>query len=200
MTRNGKILAGAAVILALGSAAAVAHRHGGWHHGGGPGWGGHSSLMGFAGPLCRGDVAERADFMLVRIEHRIKPTDAQKPALEELETAVRSAAAKVAAACPTPPAPAADGSKPASKDVPTRLAEAEAQLTATLEGLKIVRPAAEKLYAALDDAQKQAVSKIGKGRYGNWGRHHDRGPRDERGPGRGPDAGPEGTPAPDRDL
>jgi hypothetical protein len=206
MNRNAKIFAGAAVVLALGSAAAVAHRHGGWHHKGPHGWGG-PHLMGM-GPLCRGDVAEKADLMMVRLEYRVKLTDAQKPAFEELRTAARSAAQKIAAACPPKPEPAAEADKakdgkPPRKEITARLAETEAQLTAALEGLKIVRPAAEKLYATLDDAQKKAVSELGMGKRGKWGRHHHR--HEGRGPGpgawdddrRGPDRGPAPDGAPD---
>jgi hypothetical protein len=211
MTRNGKILAGAAVILTLGSAAAIAHRHGGGHHKGHHGWGGPHGMMGLAGPLCRGNAAEKADLMMVRLQYKVNPTDAQKPAFEELKTAVKSAAEKVAAACPPKPEPAADGAKPerpAPKEITARLADTEAQLAAALEGVKIVRPAAEKLYATLDDAQKKAVSEIGMGKRGKWGKHHERwekrgrdgGPDGERGgPGGGP-AGDDGTPEREGDL
>jgi len=173
MTRNGKILAGAAVIMTLGSAAAVAHRHGGWHHKGPHGWGGPHGMMGLAGPLCRGNPAEKADLMMVRLEYKVNPTEAQKPA---------------------------------AKDITARLADTEAQLAAALEGMKIVRPAVEKLYASLDDAQKKAVSEIGMGKHGKWGRHHDRWEKrggDRDGPGRGPGRGQspdDGTPEREGDL
>lgn len=197
MNRNAKILTGVAVALALGSAAAVANRHGGWHHRGHHGWGG-PGLMGFAGPLCHGNAAEKADLMLVRLEYRVKPTDAQKPAFEELRTAVRTAAQKVAAACPAKPAPPAPGStdaKPPRKEITARLADMETQLAAALDGIKTIRPAAEKLYGTLDDAQKTAVSEMGMRGHGKWGRPHHRGPGhpgDGRGPGRGPGSGPDG--------
>lgn len=216
MTRNGKIIAGAAVILTLGSAAAVAHRHGGWHHRGHHGWGGPQGMMGPVGRLCRGNPAEKADLMLVRLEYKVNPTDAQKPALEELKTAVRSAAQKIAAACPrTEPSSAENDAEPgrsAPKEITARLADAEAQLTAVLEGLKVVRPAAEKLYATLDEAQKKAVSEMGRGKHGRWGRMHghwdrrdgERGPPESRGgPGGGPERGgppDDGTPEREGDL
>jgi hypothetical protein len=194
MTRNGKILAGAAAILTLGSAAAVAHRHNEWRQMGPHGWGGPHGMMGLAGPLCRGNPAEKADLMMVRLEYRVNPTAAQKPAFDELKSAVKTAATKIAAACPPKPETTAqsDG-KPAPRDITTRLADTEAQLAAALEGVKIVRPAAEKLYASLDDAQKKAVSEIGMGR-GKWGPHHDRwekrgGDRDGSGRGPAPDDG-----------
>jgi len=206
MTRKGKLLAGAAVILTLGSAAAVAHRHGGDHKGH-HGWGGHHGMMGLAGPLCRGNAAEKADLMMVRLQYKVNPTEAQKPAFDELKAAVSTAAQKVAAACPPKPEPAADGAKrerPAPKEITARLADTEAQLTAALEGVKIVRPAAEKLYATLDDAQKKAVSEIGMGKRGKWGRHHGRWDTQDRdgdrdGPGRGA-APDDGTPEREGDL
>lgn len=208
MKRNGKILAGAAVILALGSAAAVAHRHGGWHHKGPHGWGGPMGMMGIGGPLCRGNAAERADLMLVKLEYKVKPTDAQKPAFDDLKTAVKSAAAKVAAACPAELDGATEpgqGGKPPIKDITARLADTEAQLSAALDGIKIVRPAAEKLYASLDEAQKKAVSDMG--RRGKWGRHDgrferrgEREPDGQRGgPGQGP-ASDDGAPEREGEL
>ena len=205
MKRNGKILAGAAVLIAVGSAAAVANRHGGWHHGGHHGWGGpHKGGMAPFGRLCHGDVAEKADHILVRIEHRVKRTEAQKPAFDELKAAMKNAAAKVSESCPKLPAATAEGDnkdqRPARKPITERLAETEAQLAAVLEGLKVVRPAAEKFYASLDDAQKEAVSHMGRGKHGKWGKHRHhrgegRGPMRDRMPGRGPgdDRGREGN-------
>ncbi len=177
MTRNGKIaLAVAAVALTLGAAGAIAKRHHHWgqghHHG-------HHMGYGFGGPLaaiCRGDASEMADHMLVRIEHRVKPTDAQKPVFDELKTTVKAAAGKMAAACPTEPAPAADG-KPVRKAPPERLADTESGLTAALDAVRIVRPVADKFYAALTDDQKTILSEMGsRGKRG----HHDR-PGDGRG-------------------
>lgn len=171
MTRNGKLLAGAAAILTLGSAAAVASRHSGWHHNGHHGWGGSQGIMGLAGPLCRENPAERADLMMVRLQYKVNPTDAQKPAFDELKSAVKTAAAKVAAACPAKAEPAQGTDRMSTpKDITARLAETEAQLAAALDGVKTIRPAAERLYASLDEAQKKAVSEIGLGRHGKW--HH----------------------------
>lgn len=205
MTRNGKILAATAVVMTLGSAAAVAHRHGGWHHRGPHGWGGPHGMMGLAGPLCRGNPAEKADLMMVRLEYKVNPSDAQRPAFDELKSAVKTAASKVAAACPPKFEPTSDADRPPATDITARLADTEAQLAAALEGMKIVRPAVEKLYASLDDAQKKAVSEIGMSKRGKWGRHYDRwekrrGDRDES--DRGPDRGqsPDGPPEREGDL
>jgi hypothetical protein len=207
MTRNGKVLAGAAAVLALGSAAALAHRYGGGHPGQHHGWRGAPGILGLAGPLCRGNATEKADLMLVRLEYRLKPTDAQKPAFDELKSAVKSAAGKVAAACPAKSQPTASDAKdqgPATRDITARLADAEAQLTAALDGLKTVRPAAEKLYASLDEAQKKAVSEFGMGGHAKGGRHHGRpehhgrsGPQGRDGWNGEPDTGGRGAPRDD---
>lgn len=191
MTNKGKILAGAAVVLALGAAGAVAaHQsgawrgHGGWHGG----WRGHHE-MGFGGPmhrLCRGDLAEKADHVLVRLEHRVKPTEAQKASFDELKEAMRSAAGKISAACPPKPEAAKDGERPPAKSVPERLAMAESQLAATLDAVRTVRPAAEKFYAALSDDQKRELSQIAGRHGGKFGGRHHRWRDGERG---GPDGG-----------
>jgi hypothetical protein len=200
MTRNGKVLAAAAVVLTLGSVAALAHRHGGnheRHHG----WGGAPGMFGLAGPVCRGNPAEMADLMMVRLEYRVKPTEAQKPAFQELKTAMKSAADIVAAACPAKPSQTAERKdQPAPrKDVTARLADTEAQLAAALEGVRLVRPAAEKLYALLDEAQKNAVSEFRFGRHAKWHRQHGRWGRDGYDGERGGRSEPRGPGAPDGD-
>jgi hypothetical protein len=140
--------------------------------------------MGFMGPggrFCSGNGAEMADHLLVRIEHKVKPTEAQKPAFEELKSAVKAAAGKVQQACPAQPAQA-PGDPPAAPVSPLeRLADAETLTAATLEAIKTVRPAAEKFYATLDDGQKKKLSeRWSHWRDGRWGRYR----------GHGPDGGP----------
>lgn len=210
MTRKGKfILAGvAAATVGLAAAGAMAQRGHYWeghkwggkehhfrHHGGGLG------LMGlpFGGPsyrICRGDVSEKADHMLVRIEHRVKPTDEQKPTFEEFKTAARAAAQKLREACPEPAKRSEDGER--EKRTPIeRLAQTQAGLETSLEALKTFRPAAEKFYAVLSDEQKQKLEPRRRGDRGKGHWKRDRGPRDggdreERSPERAPDA-----PAPD---
>lgn len=177
MPRNAKVLAAAAVVLTLGSVAALAHRHGGWNHEHRHGWRGAPGILGLTGPICRGNPAEMADLMMVRLEYRVKPTEAQNPAFQDLKTAVKSAADIVAAACPAKANQSAEGEEeqPAPrKDVMARLADSETQLTAALEGLRIVRPAVEKLYASLDEAQKTAVSEFRFARHAKWHRQHGR--------------------------
>lgn len=188
MTRKGKfILAGiAAATVGLATAGAMAQRGFHWdgHKGGrhfGHGGGGLMGL-GFGGPhgrVCRSDSAEFADHVLVRIEHRVKPTDDQKAAFEEFKVATRSAAAKLSEGCPKKPEPAAN-EEPAKRTPIDRLAQTQTSLEASLAALKEFRPAAEKFYSALSDDQKAKLEpRRGKGK-GHWKR--DRGPRDRGGP------------------
>lgn len=206
MTRKMKYLLAGAAATAVGLAAvgAMAERGHYWegykgrhHFGRGFGHGGGLGLMGglaFGGPsrvICRGDSAEMADHMLVRIEHRVKPTDEQKGAFEEFKAAARTAATKLAEACPKPAEPAGDGERPKRTPI-ERLAETQAGLEASLDALKTFRPAAEKFYAALTDEQKAKLDRRGE----RWGKGHwkrDRGPRDGGDQDGAPEKTPEGT-------
>ena len=200
MTRHTKLLLGGVALaaLGLGAAGAIARhgdqgwgRHGFGHHGGmfgGPG-------MGHSGLLCRdGRAGEMADHMLVSIEHKVKPTEAQKAAFDDLKTAARSAVAKAQTGCPVKATvePAKDGTatRPPRPSPVERLANAEAMTAATLDAIKMVRPAAEKFYAALSEEQKAALNERPdhKGGRGWWHRDGHRGGPD-RGEGRGPDRG-----------
>lgn len=195
MTRKGKyILAGiAAATVGLAAAGAMAQRGHYWegHKGRHMGHGGMGVMgLGFGGPsgkVCRGDSAEMADHMLVRIEHRVKPTDDQKAAFEEFKTAARSAAEKLRDGCPKRPE-LADGEKPPRRTPIDRLAQTQVGLEASLEAVKVFRPAAEKFYAVLSDEQKSKLdSRRGGKRHGDrghWKRDRDRGPdrEQDRGP------------------
>ena len=191
MTRKGKfILAGvAAATVGLVAAGAMADRGHYWE---GHKWGGKErhmrhhggmGLMGlpFGGPnfrVCRGNMAERTDHMLVRIEHRVKPTEEQKAAFDEFKTAARSGIRE----------------RPSPIE---RLAQTETSLATSLEALKTFRPAAEKFYASLSDEQKQKLERRGRGDRGKGHWKRDRGPRDGKDGGEpAPEHAPEG-PAPD---
>ena len=221
MTRNRKLLlAGAALaVIAAGGAAAIA-RHGphgwgphswghhGWGHDDGPmGMGAFMGGPGMGGPggrFCHGDGSEMADHMLVRIEHQVKPTEAQKANFEDLKTAARSAASKIQAACPKDlaAAPPQEGVRPPIPTPIERLDRAQAMAEATLDALKTVRPAAEKFYISLSDEQKAQLNEQRHGWGGGWRHHGGRDGEQGRGPGgdqgRGPggdhDRGPGGEP------
>ena len=182
MTPNKKLIAGGVAIVALaaGAVAASAHR------GGMGGFGGRHG-HGLMGAICQGNGAETADHILVSIEYKVKPTDAQKPAFEELKSAAHAAAAKAAAACPPVPSKSAEGlppDQPPKKSPVERLAMMEARLTAELDAVRTVRPAAEKFFASLTDDQRKALAAHEHGRNGwepgeghggpdgHWGHHH----------------------------
>jgi len=185
MTRNKKIVIGGLVLAALTAGGiAVSAERGGWGHGGGHGMRG-GMMGGMMGAICKGDASEKADLMLVRLEYKLKPVDAQKQAFEELKTAAKSAAIKAKAGCPPPRVRPADGTRPAPKSPTERLAMMETALTAQLDAVRTVRPAAEKFYATLSDEQKNAVTqRRGRG-MGGWGREDDgeRGGRGHHGRG-----------------
>lgn len=187
MTSKRKyILAGiAAAAVGLVAAGAMAQRAHYWegHKGRHFGHGGAGLMnLGFGGPnfrVCRGDTAEMADHLLVRVEHRVNPTDDQKTAFDEFKTATRSAAEKLREACPKRPEPTADGERP-QRNAIERLAQTQAGLEASLEAMKVFRPAAEKFYASLSDEQKAKIDRHGRG-WGHWKR--DRGPNTDENKG-----------------
>ncbi len=107
--------------------------------------------------LCRGDAGEMAGHMLVRIEHKIKPTDAQKGAFENFKTATHSAAEKIEASCPAETADATkpEDSAPAPPDDPVeRLAQTQAGLEARSRRSRPCGPRRKVLRQYLSDAQK----------------------------------------------
>jgi LTXXQ motif family protein len=197
MTRTRKIVIGGLAVAAIvgGVAAASAHRHGNFGSGGGMHGGKGMMGMGMMGAVCRGDGAQMADMMMVGLEYKVKPTDAQKPAFEELKAAARAAAAKAQAGCPKKPTDTAEGAPRTPKAPTERLAMMETGLTAQLEAIRTVRPVAEKFYASLSDEQKKALSEGREGR-GGWGHREGRGDRGGEGYDRGERSprGGEGTP------
>ena len=211
MTRGKKLVLGGLTLAAVvaGVAAASAHR-GEWGHGGGRmGMMGHGG-GGMMGAVCKGDGAQMADHMLVNLEYKVKPTDAQKPAFEELKAAARAAAAKAKAGCPAPAAQSADGKEPPRKTPVERLAMMEAGLAAQLDAVRTVRPAADKFFASLTEDQRKQLIERGPGGPGGWNKsedggdhrgkhgwgHGDRGGAERGGPDRGGEPG--AKPGPDK--
>jgi LTXXQ motif family protein len=137
-----------------------------------PGWGGMGGMRGtgpgmmgpgmmggggmWGGGMCNPRAAGLAEWRADRIESVVRPTDAQKPKLDELRKASARAAEIISAACPT--------------DVPSspvaRLELMEKRMNAMLEALKVVRPAFTEFYNALDQGQQSRLSAVGPR---NWG-------------------------------
>jgi hypothetical protein len=111
------------------------------------------------GFLCSPRAAGFAEWRMERIERAVRPTDAQKTALNDLRAASVKAAETIAAACPS--------------DIPrtsnARLELAEKRLDAMLQAVKTVRPAFDAFYASLSDEQKARLDERGPRRWG-WHR------------------------------
>jgi LTXXQ motif family protein len=94
-----------------------------------------------------------------RLENVVRPTGAQRGALDELRTAAARAAQVLRDACPvgTPGSP------------PERLAAMQQRLGAMLDAAGVVRPALQNFYASLTDSQKARFNAVGKqvGRVGD---------------------------------
>lgn len=138
--------------------------------GGGPGSGWGSGMMmgpgmmggGGMGFMCNPRSAGMAEWRTSRIESAIKLTDAQKEALKRLTDASAKAAETISAACATP-VPGNPGE---------RMALMEKRMEASLQAIKIVRPAFDAFYGLLDADQKARFDASGPRRWGwdNWRR------------------------------
>ncbi len=131
----------------------------------GPGWGPGMmmgpGMMGWRGAggmtgLCDPRAAGMAEWRMERIERLVKPTDAQRAALNELRTASTKAAETISAACPR--------EFPASASA--RMEMMEKRLETMLAAMKTVRPAFDAFYATLNDEQK---ARINSGGPRHWG-------------------------------
>jgi hypothetical protein len=121
----------------------------------GPGMMGRGPGRGM-GWMCSPQGAGLAEWRKQRIEQLIKPTEAQRKALDDLQTASTTAAETVAAACPQ--------EYPAS--APARLELMEKRMEAMLAAVKTVRPAFDAFYATLTDEQKARLNSAGPRRWG----------------------------------
>jgi hypothetical protein len=132
----------------------------------GYGWGPGSMMgPGMMGPgmmgrgACDPGTAGLAAWRIERIERALKPTDAQKTALNDLKAASTKAAEAIAATCPR--------EFPASAT--NRFDLMEKRLEAMLQAVKTVRPAFDAFYATLSAEQKTLVDSIGPRHWG-WQR------------------------------
>ena len=106
-----------------------------------------------AADVCSDDAAQLADWPIERISEVVQPTDAQRPALEELRAASAKAIDMLKAGCP--------------KDLPSiptgRLAAMENRLQVMLAAVQTVRPALERFYQSLSDEQKARFNAVAPG-------------------------------------
>lgn len=217
MSINRKWLIGGLALAMVGAAGAGAIARGGhhgWggHHGGKHGW--HSKRgMNPTRLICSRKSAERIDYMLVGLKHKVDITDEQMPAYEDFANTVRSAANTARESCPPKPdwkkrkrdaqAEGEQGEdKPRLKPSPIeRLANMEKMLSATLTAIQTVKPKAEALYASLSEEQQTKLRKVHhKHRWGKrdrGGKKHwkKRGDRDHDRRGSGSDTPSSDAPA-----
>lgn len=159
-----------ATTLLLGSLAlapAFAQPAGPGGPGGGPGWGPGMmmgpGMMGRGGGrgmgwMCSPRSAGLAEWRKERVERLLKPTEAQRKALDDLQAASAKAAQIVADACP----------KEFPAGAQARLELMEKRMEAMLSAVKTVRPAFDAFYATLTDEQKTRINSSG---MRGWGWH-----------------------------
>jgi hypothetical protein len=156
---------GSAVVVALISTSPLAAQSGAGDRGGG-GWGMMMGagmmmgpgMMGRDGAMCSPRTAGFAEWRVDRIERAVKPTEAQRAALNDLKAASVKAAEAMAAICSRQP----------STKVGERLEFMEKRMEAMLQAVKTVRPAFDAFYASLTDEQK---TRLDSGAPRGWGWH-----------------------------
>jgi hypothetical protein len=116
--------------------------------------------------MCE-DGDARIASRLAFVEAKVKPTQAQRAAWDSFARDARAAAEPMKRLCEVPE-PAA-----APNDAAASLARRERLMAAMLDGMKMFRPAVERLQVALDDTQKEKLAEAlnPRGHRGPHGRH-----------------------------
>jgi hypothetical protein len=156
--RKHTFLAAATAAAFLALTGVAGHAQPGPGFGWGPGMMMGPGMMGMGsfGFMCNPRAAGFAEWRMERIEAAVKPTEAQRTALNDLRAASTKAAETIVAACPDEiPAKSTE-----------RLALMEKRLEAMQQAIKTVRPAFEAFYATLDDAQKARLDAAGPRQWG----------------------------------
>ena len=179
MTRFGKLMLMGAMLAAVGAGASVAQNTGrapggdgaaagveqvDFHGGHGGGMGGGMGMMGgrMMERLCAPEGAPNGEHMIDMIAGRLRVTDAQRPALNNLQEAIAKAFTDAKALCANKP----DESTPSGK-----LTAAEKRLEMLLAGMKTIHPKLDAFYATLDEAQKTKFNAMGPGEHHGHGGH-----------------------------
>jgi hypothetical protein len=101
--------------------------------------------------FCEEQAKGVAAWPFDRIEQAVQPTSEQKKLLEDLKTAATQAAAQLKEACPNVVSLTPSG----------RLQAMTMRLQATLDAVKVLRPAMAAFYGSLNDEQKARFNEIG---------------------------------------
>jgi hypothetical protein len=102
---------------------------------------------------CGEDTIKPMNMPAAKIAQALKPTDAQRVALDSLNDATTKAAALLKANCP----------KEEVLTPPGRIALMEQRLNAMLEAIKLVEPELDAFYGLLTDEQKARFNQLGMG-------------------------------------
>jgi LTXXQ motif family protein len=103
-----------------------------------------------AAEVCGNDPSQLTDWPIKRISEVVEPTDAQRPALDELRVANAKAIVMLQSDCPKH-----------LPSIPTgRLAAMESRLQVMLAAVQTVGPALERFYQSLSDEQKARFNAI----------------------------------------
>jgi len=100
--------------------------------------------------VCGARASGIAGLPLERIERAVRPDDAQRSALNDLQNATAEASNLLSSDCPTYRALTPVG----------RLQAMEQRLDAMLHAVQTVQPALEKFYASLGDEQKERFNRL----------------------------------------
>jgi len=106
-----------------------------------------------AAEVCSNGASDLSDWPIARISEVVQPTEAQRPALDELRAASQKAMDILKAGCP--------------RDLPStptgRLATMENRLKVMLQAVQTVRPPLERFYQLLSDEQKARLNAVSPG-------------------------------------
>jgi len=106
-----------------------------------------------AAEVCSSSASDLTDWPIERISEVVQPTEAQRPAFDELRAASQKAIDILKAGCP--------------KDLPStptgRLAAMESRLQVMLAAVQTVRPPLERFYQLLSDEQKARLNAVSPG-------------------------------------
>jgi len=165
MKTYSKIILSGVVLAAIGATAAVARNHGE------RGMGGQMGGEKMYARMCSADAPKMdGSKMAEHLTSKLTLTDAQKPALADLQkTMADSRAAAKTALCADP--------KPDFTNVPARMAFGIKAAEIRLNGMKAVQPKMEAFYTSLTDAQKKTFNEMrhGGAMGGRDGGHHGKG-------------------------
>jgi hypothetical protein len=103
--------------------------------------------------VCSNGASELTDWPIARISEVVQPTEAQRPALDELRAASEKAMDILKAGCPN--------------DLPStptgRLAAMESRVRVMLQAVQTVRPPLERFYQLLSDEQRARLNAVSPG-------------------------------------